>query len=83
MNKPMALALGAYYRTGDSFIPQLLFEWDKYAIGVSYDLNTSSLSSYSSLKGGLEVMLRFNWNPGYGKNVGLSTKPKATPYFGN
>ena len=79
--KPMAFSAGGYYRSKDAFIPQILYEYDKYAVGVSYDLNMSQLTSYSNLKGGLEVVLRYNWNPGYGRSTGLTTTPKSTPYF--
>lgn len=79
--KPMAISAGAYYRVKDAFIPQILFEFDKYAIGASYDLNVSKLTAFSNLQGGLEIVLRYNWNPGYGKAVGLNNDPKSTPYF--
>jgi type IX secretion system PorP/SprF family membrane protein len=79
--KPMAISVGGYYRSKDAFIPQLLFEYDKYAVGVSYDLNMSPLTSYSNLQGGLEIILRYSWNPGYGRSIGNTTSPKSTPYF--
>ncbi len=70
--KPCALSAGAQYRVKDAFVPMLLFEYDMYALGVSYDLNLSKLSPVSKMKGGLEIALRFNWNPGYGKMLGGS-----------
>jgi type IX secretion system PorP/SprF family membrane protein len=79
--KPMAISAGGYYRTKDAFIPQVLFEYDKYAVGVSYDLNMSPLTAYSNLQGGLEIILRYSWSPGYGRSVGNTSGPKSTPYF--
>ncbi len=79
--KPMAISAGAFYRVKDAFIPQILFEFDKYAIGASYDLNVSKLTAFSNLKGGLEIVLRYNFNPGYGRSTGLNTTPQSTPYF--
>lgn len=79
--KPMAFSAGAYYRSKDAFIPQILFEYDKYAIGASYDFNTSPLTPFTNLQGGLEIVLRYNWNPAYGRSTGVSTGPKSTPYF--
>jgi type IX secretion system PorP/SprF family membrane protein len=74
--KPCALSLGASYRYKDAFIPTMLFEYDKYALGVSYDVNLSTLTTASKSKGGLEIALRYNWNPGYGKMLGGSlTRP--------
>jgi hypothetical protein len=68
--KPFALSLGGYYRYNDAIVPSLLFQYDKYAVGLSYDLNISALTPASSRKGGLEVMLRYNLFPGYGVNMG-------------
>ncbi|HEX7412602.1 MAG TPA: PorP/SprF family type IX secretion system membrane protein [Bacteroidia bacterium] len=79
--KPMAFSAGAYYRSKDAFIPQILFEYDKYAIGASYDFNTSALTPFSYLQGGLEIVLRYNWSPGYGRSTGVTTTPQSTPYF--
>ncbi|MES2568171.1 MAG: PorP/SprF family type IX secretion system membrane protein [Bacteroidota bacterium] len=76
IKKPCAVAIGAYYRVGDAIIPSLLFQYDKYAFCVSYDINTSSLAGVSKAKGGLEFSLRFNTSPGYGKSLGNSlTRP--------
>ena len=81
--KPMAISGGAFYRSTDAFIPQILFEYSNYAIGASYDFNVSQLTPYSRLQGGLEVMIRYNWSPGYGTAIGNTSGPKATPYFKN
>lgn len=72
IKKPCAIALGAFYRVGDAIIPTLLFQYDMYAICVSYDVNTSQLAGASKAKGGLEFSLRFNTSPGYGKALGNS-----------
>lgn len=72
IKKPCAIAIGAYYRVGDAVIPTLQFQYDMYAICVSYDVNTSQLTGASKAKGGLEFSLRFNTSPGYGKSLGNS-----------
>lgn len=72
INKASALAIGAFYRVGDAFIPAMLFQWDKYALGFCYDLNVSSLNTATRLNGAMEVTLRFNTSPGYGRNLGGS-----------
>ncbi len=74
--KPTALSIGSYYRYRDAIIPSLLFQYDKYAFGISYDINISPLTPASKRNGGLELMLRYNLFPGYGVNLGRSdTKP--------
>ena len=79
--KPMAISFGAYYRSLDAFIPQILFEKGKYAIGASYDLNLSALTPTSKSKGAFEIALRYNFNPSYGQNIGNTIAPKPTPYW--
>ena len=68
-----AISFGAYYRVKDAIIPTILYQKNKIAIGVSYDINISSLTPASKLNGGIEVCLRFNTSPGYGKALGIST----------
>lgn len=70
MKKPSAFSVGAQYRYRDAIIPTILWQYDKYAIGLSYDINVSALTPASQRNGGLEVMLRYNTSPGYGKNLG-------------
>jgi len=62
--KGAALDLGGYYRVGDAFIPMVQVEFSNYAIGISYDVNVSSLTTATSGAGGFEISLRFiNPNP--------------------
>lgn len=64
LEKGSAFDLGAYYRVGDAAIILAQLEYANYAIGVSYDVNTSGLTSASSGAGGFEISLRFiNPNP--------------------
>jgi type IX secretion system PorP/SprF family membrane protein len=55
----MALSMGAQYRLNDAIVPMVLLEYASYALGMSYDVNTSSLKQGTRGKGGLEVTLRF------------------------
>jgi type IX secretion system PorP/SprF family membrane protein len=55
-----SIGLGAYYRNSDAVIINILLEMGQYAIGFSYDLNVSGLSTVSTLRGGPEVTIRFN-----------------------
>jgi type IX secretion system PorP/SprF family membrane protein len=62
--KGTALDLGVYYRVGDAAIALAGFEWGNYALGASYDFNTSALTTASHGAGGFEISLRFlNVNP--------------------
>jgi hypothetical protein len=63
-NKGSALSLGAFYRAGDGVAAAFLLEYSNYAIGLSYDINSSPLQSASHFRGGTEITLRFvNPNP--------------------
>ena len=57
--KELAYAFGTHVRFGDAIIPQLWLEMDAFALGVSYDFNTSSLTAASRSKGGFEISLRY------------------------
>lgn len=70
--KAMSLSLGAYYRLKDAVIPTILFQFDKWGLGIAYDVNLSDLTPATKTKGGLEIALRFNTSPGYGKALGGS-----------
>jgi type IX secretion system PorP/SprF family membrane protein len=57
--KSAALSVGGYYRNQDAFVAAMLLEYANYTMGVSYDINTSNLTSASKGMGGLELSLRF------------------------
>jgi type IX secretion system PorP/SprF family membrane protein len=62
--KGAALSVGAFFRAGDGLAAATLLEYSNYAIGISYDVNTSTLHTASSFRGGMEITLRFvNPNP--------------------
>jgi len=58
-SKTISMALGAFYRFGDAAIARLSFRWEGLEIGLSYDINTSRLSKYSSGQGAMEVSLSY------------------------
>jgi type IX secretion system PorP/SprF family membrane protein len=58
--KRSSIGFGASYRYKDAVMVSALVEVGQYAVGFSYDINTSSLSKVSKLRGGPEIVLRFN-----------------------
>jgi type IX secretion system PorP/SprF family membrane protein len=70
IKKPSAFSIGVQYRYRDAIIPCMLYQFDKYAIGVAYDVNVSALTPASRRNGAMEVMLRYNMSPGYGRSLG-------------
>ncbi len=56
--KRSAFSLGAFYRNKDAMILSAMVEYEQYAIGFSYDLNTSKLTTASTGRGGPEIFIR-------------------------
>jgi type IX secretion system PorP/SprF family membrane protein len=55
----LAFELGAYYRWNDAAIIMMEMKLREYAIGFSYDLNTSQLTTASSGRGAFELSLKY------------------------
>lgn len=55
----LGLSAGAFYRWNDAVIPVVKLDVYSFALGLSYDANTSRLRSASTFRGGLEVTLSF------------------------
>jgi type IX secretion system PorP/SprF family membrane protein len=53
------LYFGAYFRVGDALIPVVALEVKQFKVGLSYDVNVSSLNDATNLKGGFEISLGF------------------------
>lgn len=60
MRNDFVIAYGAFYRFGDAFVNKLLLDLSGYALGVSYDLNVSTLTQASRGRGGIEFMFRYH-----------------------
>jgi len=60
INKQSAFSLGAFYRNKDAVAVRAMVEYQVYAIGVSYDINTSSLTKATAGRGGPEIFLRYS-----------------------
>jgi hypothetical protein len=54
-----AISVGGYYRAKDAGVVSLLIEYSNYAVGMSYDINTSGLKTVSTGRGGFELTLRY------------------------
>jgi type IX secretion system PorP/SprF family membrane protein len=56
-NPQYTITGGAYIRWGDAIIPVVQLEYKPFTIGLSYDVNTSQLTTASSARGGFELSL--------------------------
>ncbi len=63
--------LGIYNRFGDAFFATTRFSYSNFALGVSYDFNTSDLKTASGGKGGMEFLLSYfgSFNGGGKRNA--------------
>jgi len=55
-----SLYAGAYYRPGDAVIPYIGLGTTKMQLGLSYDINISSLKTATQSRGGFEISLQMN-----------------------
>lgn len=55
-----SLYTGVYYRPGDAIIPYIGIGSNKFQLGLSYDINISSLKTATQSRGGFEVALQTN-----------------------
>ncbi|HZH86143.1 MAG TPA: PorP/SprF family type IX secretion system membrane protein [Brumimicrobium sp.] len=60
LREGFSIAYGPFYRFGDAFVNKLLIDYGGYALGISYDLNISSLTQASKGRGGVEFMFRYS-----------------------
>lgn len=51
---------GGWYRLKDAIVLNMLFDYQNFTFGISYDINTSDLSVASQHKGGFEFSLIYN-----------------------
>lgn len=57
--KQSAVAVGVHYRVMDAVIVNANLNWANYTIGMSYDINVSTLTKASNFRGGFELFLKF------------------------
>lgn len=74
-----AFSLGAFYRYKDAAMVSMLYEYQQFALGISYDVNVSKFVVATTSRGGLEVTLRWCSPQEYrynarGKHRGLRAK---------
>jgi len=55
----VSLSMGAVYRWADAIAPVVRLDMKKFAVGLSYDVNTSQLTKASGAMGGFELTLAY------------------------
>jgi type IX secretion system PorP/SprF family membrane protein len=54
-----ALSAGGFYRWADAFVPVIKLDYNRWAMGLSYDVNVSKLTKASQARGGVELTLSY------------------------
>ena len=67
--KPASFYAGSWMRFSDAMIPYLGLEYSDFRLGVTYDVNTSSLKTGSNSKGGIEISLIYINRPSESKGL--------------
>nr|WP_214460508.1 PorP/SprF family type IX secretion system membrane protein [Flavihumibacter fluvii] len=68
---------GLFYRSGESIIPLVGFQWKNFRMSFTYDVTTSSLSTYNNNRGAIEFSLvRHGFYDEYNGNQRQSLCPK-------
>jgi len=60
---PVSIYAGSWLRLNDAIIPYFGLEFSDARLGISYDVNTSSLKTASLNKGGIEISLIYTHQP--------------------
>jgi len=55
-----ALSMGAFYRVNDAIIPTVRITFKKTTIGITYDVNNSTLKDATKAQGGFEMSIFFS-----------------------
>ena len=58
--KRNSMSTGVYYRVGDAVVTRLMLQMANYSVGFSYDFTASRLTEVTRLRGGAEIVLRWN-----------------------
>ena len=56
-----SVQFGAWYRLKDAIIPYVGLQLNAYKIGLTYDVNVSTLSTASNFRGGFELTMVYNF----------------------
>ncbi len=75
-DNPFYLSVGGMYRWKDAAIPMVRVDYGPVAVGISYDLNVSSLSVASNTQGGMELTFVYK-----GNSRGADISPIPCPTF--
>ena len=62
-DNPTNFYIGSWFRFGDAIIPYVGLEFGEFQLGLTYDVNVSSLKPASNVRGGAEISLIYIKKP--------------------
>jgi type IX secretion system PorP/SprF family membrane protein len=81
VNQETALYAGIWYRTTDAVVLSARYDYNTTIVGLSYDVNTSNLSSASYGRGGLELNVIYIIDKKFNISKRMKTRSYSCPKF--
>jgi type IX secretion system PorP/SprF family membrane protein len=81
VNQETALYGGVWYRTADAAVLSVRYDYNTTIVGLSYDVNTSQLSSASYGRGGLELNVIYIIDKKFNISKRMKTRSYSCPKF--
>lgn len=81
VQKETAMYAGLWYRNNDALIASLRFDHNNYYVGLSYDINTSTLTNASYGRGGLELNFIYILDKKFSASKRMKNRSYQCPKF--
>jgi type IX secretion system PorP/SprF family membrane protein len=81
VTKETALYGGIWYRNKDAIIASARFDYNHYFFGLSYDINTSTLTNASNGRGGLEINFIYILDKKFSASKRMKNRSYQCPKF--
>ncbi len=76
-----AAYVGLWYRNSDAMVVSLRFDSNNTIVGLSYDINTSSLKSASNGRGGMELNFIYILDKKFNSSKRMKNRSYQCPKF--
>lgn len=81
VRKETAIYAGIWYRNKDAIITSLRFDNNNYFVGLSYDVNTSTLTNASNGRGGIELNFIYILDKKFSASKRMKNRSYQCPKF--
>ncbi|MBC8047739.1 MAG: PorP/SprF family type IX secretion system membrane protein [Fimbriimonadaceae bacterium] len=81
VTKETAIYGGIWYRNKDAIITSVRFDYNNYFVGLSYDINTSTLTNASNGRGGIELNFIYILDKKFSASKRMKNRSYQCPKF--